>query len=189
MQCTLKIFVSIKCVPMKDEKRKKHKVRRRVISYSCKKGKTSIIIVMQEDWDEHESMIEERCKETDVLIVKPEATRMRRMCGKKKIIKAIIEIGCFDKQVESLKEVLSTLELRDHLKSLGLDELIATKVQCFDNLTGMLVLSKTKGNVSNDKKSFQYSLLSSVVESPVVENEENLFLSNVDKKGHHAKGL
>eukprot|EP00957_Ditylum_brightwellii_P164888 12553816-Ditylum_brightwellii.AAC.1 len=65
---------------MKDEKRKKRKVRRRVISYSCKKGKTSITIVMQEDWDEHESMIEERCKETDVLIVKPEAMRMRRMC-------------------------------------------------------------------------------------------------------------
>ena len=46
----------------------------------------------------------------------------------------------------------------------------------------MLVLSKTKGNVSNDKKSFQYSLLSSVVESPVIENEENLSLINIDKK-------
>ena len=127
-------------------------------------------------------MIEERCEETDVLIVKPEAMRMRRMHGKKKIIKTIIEIGCFDKQVKFLKEVLSTLELRDHLKSLGLDELTATKVQCFDNMTKMLVLSKTKGNISNDKKSFQYSLLSSVVESPVIENEENLSSIIVDKK-------
>jgi hypothetical protein len=74
------------------------------------------------------------------------------------------------------------LELRDHLKSIGIDKLIATKVQCFDNMTKMLVLSKTKGNVSNDKKSFQYSLLSSVVESPVVENQENLSLINIDKK-------
>ena len=77
---------------------------------------------------------------------------------------------------------MSTLELRDHLKSLGLDELTTTKVRCFDNLTKMLVLSKTKGNVSNDKKSFQYSLLSSVVESPVIENEENLSLININKK-------
>ena len=37
-------------------------------------------------------MIEERCEETDVLIVKPDAMRLRRMCGKKKIIKTIIEI-------------------------------------------------------------------------------------------------
>ena len=93
------------------------------------------------------------------------------MHGEKKMIKTIIEIGCFDKQVEFLKEVLSTLELKNHLKSLGLDELTATKVQCFDNLTKIIVLSKTKGNVSNNKKSFQYSLLSSVVESPVIENE------------------
>ena len=107
---------------MKDEKRKKYKVQKRVIFYSCKKGKESSKNVMQEDWDEHESMIEERCEETDVLIVKPDAMRMRMMCGKKKIIKTIIEIGCFDKQVEFLKEVLSTLELRDNLKSLGLDE-------------------------------------------------------------------
>eukprot|EP00957_Ditylum_brightwellii_P092977 7079217-Ditylum_brightwellii.AAC.1 len=68
---------------------------------------------MQEEWDEHESMIDEKCEETEVLIVKPEAMRVRRMCAKKK--------------VEFLKEVLSTLELRDHLKSLGLDELTATK--------------------------------------------------------------
>eukprot|EP00957_Ditylum_brightwellii_P152567 11612993-Ditylum_brightwellii.AAC.1 len=64
---------------MKDEKRKKRKVRRRVISYSHKKGKKSSTNVMHEDWDEHESMIEERFEETDVLIVKPEAMRMRRM--------------------------------------------------------------------------------------------------------------
>eukprot|EP00957_Ditylum_brightwellii_P034985 2651969-Ditylum_brightwellii.AAC.1 len=94
---------------MKDGKRKKRKVRRRVISYSCKKGEKSSTNVMQEDWDEHESMVEERCEETDVLIVKLEAMRMRRMCS------------------GFLKEVLSTLELRDHLKSLDLDELTATK--------------------------------------------------------------
>eukprot|EP00957_Ditylum_brightwellii_P126366 9633447-Ditylum_brightwellii.AAC.1 len=64
---------------MKDEKRKKHKVQKRVISYSCKKGKNSSNNVIQEDWDKHESMIEERCEKTDVLIVKPEAMRMRRM--------------------------------------------------------------------------------------------------------------
>jgi hypothetical protein len=114
---------------MKDEKRKKCNVQRRVISYSHKKGKKSSTNVMQEDWDEHESMIKERCEEMDILIVKPDAMRMRRMCGKKKIIKTIIEIGCFDKQVDFLKEVLSTLELRDHLKSLGLDESTTTKVQ------------------------------------------------------------
>eukprot|EP00957_Ditylum_brightwellii_P157538 11990489-Ditylum_brightwellii.AAC.1 len=60
--------------------RKKRKVGKRVISYSCKKGKKSNNSVMQEDWDKHESMIEERCEETDVLMVKPEAMRMRRMC-------------------------------------------------------------------------------------------------------------
>eukprot|EP00957_Ditylum_brightwellii_P054786 4151762-Ditylum_brightwellii.AAC.1 len=88
---------------MKDEKRKKCKVRKRVIFYSHKKGKkssTNIVFEvekttnitkihdectydyeneMQEDQDEHESMIEERCDETDVLIVKPDAMRMRRM--------------------------------------------------------------------------------------------------------------
>eukprot|EP00957_Ditylum_brightwellii_P117956 8997099-Ditylum_brightwellii.AAC.1 len=85
---------------MKDEQRKKHKVQRRVISYSCKREEKISIRVMQEDWDTHESMIEERCEETDVLIVKPEAMRMRRMCDKEKIIKNFIEIGCFDKQVE-----------------------------------------------------------------------------------------
>jgi hypothetical protein len=46
----------------------------------------------------------------------------------------------------------------------------------------MLVLSKTKGNVSTDKKSFQYSLLSSVVESPLIKNEVNLSLINIDNK-------
>ena len=46
----------------------------------------------------------------------------------------------------------------------------------------MLVLSKTKDNVSNDKKSFQYSLLSYFVESPVIENEEKFSLINIDKK-------
>ena len=65
---------------------------------------------MQEDWDEHESMIDERCEETDVLIVKPEAMKMRRMHGEKKIIKTITEIGCFEQPVEFLKENLSTLE-------------------------------------------------------------------------------
>eukprot|EP00957_Ditylum_brightwellii_P150273 11444211-Ditylum_brightwellii.AAC.1 len=64
---------------MKDEKRKKRKVYRRVIFSSCEKGKKSSNSAMQEDWDNHESMIEERCEETDVLIVKPEAMRMRRM--------------------------------------------------------------------------------------------------------------
>eukprot|EP00957_Ditylum_brightwellii_P048787 3701148-Ditylum_brightwellii.AAC.1 len=64
---------------MEDEKRKKGKVWRRVISYSCKKGKKSSTNAMQEVWDEHESMIGERCEETDVLVVKPEAMRMRRM--------------------------------------------------------------------------------------------------------------
>eukprot|EP00957_Ditylum_brightwellii_P177256 13503233-Ditylum_brightwellii.AAC.1 len=78
---------------MRDEKRKKRKVQKRVSSYSCKKGKKSSTNVvsekekthnitnvndecihdyeneMQEDRDEHESMIEERCEETDVLIV------------------------------------------------------------------------------------------------------------------------
>eukprot|EP00957_Ditylum_brightwellii_P124839 9516091-Ditylum_brightwellii.AAC.1 len=65
---------------MKDEKKKKHKVWRRVISYSQKKGKKSSTNVIQEDQDEHESMIEERCEDTDVLIVNPEAMRMKRMC-------------------------------------------------------------------------------------------------------------
>eukprot|EP00957_Ditylum_brightwellii_P010092 762566-Ditylum_brightwellii.AAC.1 len=65
---------------MKDEKKKKHKARRRVILSSCKKGKKSSNSVMQEDWDDHKIMIEERCEETDVLIVKPETMRMRRMC-------------------------------------------------------------------------------------------------------------
>eukprot|EP00957_Ditylum_brightwellii_P134864 10282246-Ditylum_brightwellii.AAC.1 len=64
---------------MKDEKRKKHKVRRRVISYSHKKEKKSSTNVIQEDQDEHESMIDKRCEETEVLIVKPEAMMMRRM--------------------------------------------------------------------------------------------------------------
>ena len=63
---------------MKDEKRKKHKVRRRVIFSSCKRGKKSSDSVRQEDQDDHENMIEERCEETDVLIVKPEAMRMRK---------------------------------------------------------------------------------------------------------------
>ena len=48
-------------------------------------------------------------------------------------------------------------------------------------------MSKTKGNASNAKKSFQYSLLSSVVESPVIESEENLSLINVDKKKTSSK--
>ena len=78
---------------MKDEKRKKRMVQKKVISYFCRKEKNSSTNIMQEDQDEHESMIEERCEETDVLIVKPEAMRMRRMCGKQKIIKTIIEIG------------------------------------------------------------------------------------------------
>eukprot|EP00957_Ditylum_brightwellii_P000689 54238-Ditylum_brightwellii.AAC.1 len=65
---------------MKDEKRKKRKVRRRVISYSHKKGEKRSNTVMQGDKDNHESMIKERCEETDVLIVKSEAMRMRRMC-------------------------------------------------------------------------------------------------------------
>eukprot|EP00957_Ditylum_brightwellii_P095310 7259742-Ditylum_brightwellii.AAC.1 len=65
---------------MKDEKTKKHKMCTRVIFSSHKNGKKSSTNVMQEDWDEHESIIEERCKETDVLIVKPDAMRMRRMC-------------------------------------------------------------------------------------------------------------
>eukprot|EP00957_Ditylum_brightwellii_P151351 11525072-Ditylum_brightwellii.AAC.1 len=64
---------------MKDEKRKNQKVQKRAISYSCKKEKTSSTNVMQEDWDEHTIMIEERCEETDVLIVIPDAMRMRRM--------------------------------------------------------------------------------------------------------------
>eukprot|EP00957_Ditylum_brightwellii_P197308 15032218-Ditylum_brightwellii.AAC.1 len=64
---------------MKDEKTKKRKVHRRVIFCSCKKGKKSSNSVRQEDRDDHKSMIEERCKETDVLIVKPEAIRMRKM--------------------------------------------------------------------------------------------------------------
>jgi hypothetical protein len=85
---------------MKGEKKKKCKVHRRVIFSSCKKEKNSNNSVMQEDQDDHESMIEERCEEIDVLIVKPETMRMRRMHGKKKIIKTIIEIGCFDKQVK-----------------------------------------------------------------------------------------
>eukprot|EP00957_Ditylum_brightwellii_P180229 13729675-Ditylum_brightwellii.AAC.1 len=65
---------------MKDEKRNKRKVQRRVISYSYKKGKKSSNNVMQEDQNENEGMIKERCEETDVLIVKPEAMRMKRMC-------------------------------------------------------------------------------------------------------------
>eukprot|EP00957_Ditylum_brightwellii_P059123 4485918-Ditylum_brightwellii.AAC.1 len=65
---------------MKDEKRTKCEVHRRVIFSSHKKGKKSSTSVMEEDWDGHESMIEERCEETDVLIVKPEDKRMRRMC-------------------------------------------------------------------------------------------------------------
>eukprot|EP00957_Ditylum_brightwellii_P035137 2664436-Ditylum_brightwellii.AAC.1 len=65
---------------MKDEKRKKHKVHRRVIFYSHKKEKKSSNSVMQEDQDDYERMIEERCEEIDVLIVKQEAMRMRRMC-------------------------------------------------------------------------------------------------------------
>eukprot|EP00957_Ditylum_brightwellii_P061402 4660646-Ditylum_brightwellii.AAC.1 len=64
---------------MKDEKRKKRKVHRRVIFSSCKKRKKSINSVRQEDWYDHDSMIEERCEETDVVIVKPEAMRMKRM--------------------------------------------------------------------------------------------------------------
>eukprot|EP00957_Ditylum_brightwellii_P187107 14251006-Ditylum_brightwellii.AAC.1 len=64
---------------MQDEKRKKRKVCRRVIFSSCKKGKKSSNSVMQEDQADHESMIEEICEETDVLIVKPEAMRMRRV--------------------------------------------------------------------------------------------------------------
>eukprot|EP00957_Ditylum_brightwellii_P104455 7957447-Ditylum_brightwellii.AAC.1 len=64
---------------MKDEKMKKRKVHKRVIFSSCKKGKKSSNSVKQEDWDDHESMIEERCQETDVLVIKPEAMRMRRM--------------------------------------------------------------------------------------------------------------
>ena len=84
--------------------------------------------------------------------------------------------------MEFLKKFLSTLELRDHSKNLGLDELTATKVHCFDSMTKTLVLSKTKDNVSNDKKSSLYSLLSSVVESPLIENQENLSLIIVDKK-------
>ena len=93
----MKILVSIKFVTMKDEKRKKRKVHRKVIFSSHKRGKKSSNSVMQEAHDDHESMIEERCEETDVLIVKPEAMRMRRICGKKKIRRTIIEIGCFDK--------------------------------------------------------------------------------------------
>eukprot|EP00957_Ditylum_brightwellii_P002109 162555-Ditylum_brightwellii.AAC.1 len=58
---------------------------------------------VEEGQEENESMIEERCEGTDVLILKPDAMKMRRMC------------------------VLSTFELRGHLKSLGLDELTATK--------------------------------------------------------------
>eukprot|EP00957_Ditylum_brightwellii_P136951 10444275-Ditylum_brightwellii.AAC.1 len=64
---------------MKDKKRKKCKVQKSVISYSCKKGKNSSTNVMQEDQDEYESMIEERCEETDALIIKPDAMRMGRM--------------------------------------------------------------------------------------------------------------
>eukprot|EP00957_Ditylum_brightwellii_P103095 7856529-Ditylum_brightwellii.AAC.1 len=64
---------------MKDEKRKKRKVCKRVIFSSHKKGKKSSNSIRQEDWDDHESMIEEICEETDILIVKPEAMRMRRM--------------------------------------------------------------------------------------------------------------
>eukprot|EP00957_Ditylum_brightwellii_P183820 14001725-Ditylum_brightwellii.AAC.1 len=63
---------------MKDEKKKKCKVRRRVIFSSPKRGKNSSNSVMQEDQDDYEIMIEERCEGTDVLIVKPEAMRMRR---------------------------------------------------------------------------------------------------------------
>eukprot|EP00957_Ditylum_brightwellii_P077859 5917820-Ditylum_brightwellii.AAC.1 len=69
---------------MQDAKKKKRKVQKRVISYFCKKGKKSSTNVMQEDWDEHESMIKERYEETDVLIVKPEAMRMRRCMARRK---------------------------------------------------------------------------------------------------------
>eukprot|EP00957_Ditylum_brightwellii_P180081 13717851-Ditylum_brightwellii.AAC.1 len=55
---------------MKDEKRKTYNVRKRVISYSHKKGKKSSTNVMQEDWDEHEIMIEKRFEETAVFICK-----------------------------------------------------------------------------------------------------------------------
>jgi hypothetical protein len=72
---------------------------------------------------------------------------MRRLHGKKRIIDAIIGIGCFGKKVDFLKEVLSSLELRDNLKSLGLDELTATKIHCFDKLTNMLVLSRSHFNI------------------------------------------
>eukprot|EP00957_Ditylum_brightwellii_P103532 7888007-Ditylum_brightwellii.AAC.1 len=89
---------------MKDEKRKQRKVQKRLICYSHKKGKkrtTNVVSEkektsnitnindecifdcengMQEGWDEHESMIEERCEETDVFIVKPDTMMMRRMC-------------------------------------------------------------------------------------------------------------
>eukprot|EP00957_Ditylum_brightwellii_P048875 3708532-Ditylum_brightwellii.AAC.1 len=64
---------------MKDEKRKKRKVGKRVISYSCKKGKKSSTSAIQKGQDERDSMMEERCEETDILIVKPDAMRMRRM--------------------------------------------------------------------------------------------------------------
>eukprot|EP00957_Ditylum_brightwellii_P084859 6452563-Ditylum_brightwellii.AAC.1 len=64
---------------MKYEKKKKHKVQKRVISHSCKERKKRSTNVMQEDWDEHDSMINKRCEKTEVLIVKPDAVRMRRM--------------------------------------------------------------------------------------------------------------
>eukprot|EP00957_Ditylum_brightwellii_P011690 883260-Ditylum_brightwellii.AAC.1 len=83
---------------MKDEERKKRKGRKKVISYFCKKGKKISTNILQQDRDEHESMFEDRCEETDVLIVKPDAMRKRRMCSKKKLTKTIIEIGYFDKQ-------------------------------------------------------------------------------------------
>ena len=102
-------------------------------------------------------------------IVRPDAMRQRRKRGKKRIIDTIIHIGSFNNQVEFLKEILESPELQGHLKSLGLDKFSTTKIQCFDNMTKMLVASKTKGNVSNDKKSFQYSVLSSIVDSPTIE--------------------
>eukprot|EP00957_Ditylum_brightwellii_P092829 7067686-Ditylum_brightwellii.AAC.1 len=55
---------------------------------------------MEEVWKDNESIIEKRCEETDVLIVKPDAMRVRRMYGKKRIIDTIIGTGCFDKHVD-----------------------------------------------------------------------------------------
>eukprot|EP00957_Ditylum_brightwellii_P183706 13992542-Ditylum_brightwellii.AAC.1 len=86
---------------MKDETRKKCKVRKRVICYYCKRGKESIshdvsekekistntsnnderLLESENEIEEvqegNESTIEERCEESDVLIVKPDAMRMR----------------------------------------------------------------------------------------------------------------